>query len=99
MDDYLRDLKEAVATVKAPPELAQAGSAATYGRMGHIPLRGMVNQKGLDMFAQMYQAGGQDMDLHAELAPEPGFKGQMNALVERVAQWYGQRQQRKVRHR
>ena len=99
MDDYLRDLQEVVATVKSHPEMAQSGSAATCGRMGHIPLRGMVNQKGLDMFAQMYQAGGQDIDLHAELAPEPGFKGQMNALVERVAQWYGQRQQRKVRHR
>ncbi len=99
MDDYLRDLQEAVATVKSHPELAQSGSAATYGMMSHIPLRGMVKQKVLDMFAQMYQAGGQDMDLHAEPAPEPGFKGQMNALVERVAQWYVQRQQRKVRHR
>ena len=99
MDDYLRDLQEAVATVKSHPELAQSGSAATYGMMSHIPLRGMVKQKVLDMFAQMYQAGGQDMDLHAEPTPEPGFKGQMNALVERVAQWYVQRQQRKVRHR
>ena len=99
MDDYLRDLQEAVATVKSHPELAQSGSAATYGMMSHIPLRGMVKQKVLDMFAQMYQAGGQDLDLHAEPAPEPGFKGQMNALVERVAQWYVQRQQRKVRHR
>jgi hypothetical protein len=43
----------------------------------------------------MYRAGGQDMDLHAAHAPAPGLKGQMNALVERAAQWYVQRQQRK----
>ncbi len=96
MDDYLRDLQEAVATVKAHPELAQSGSAATYGMMSHIPLRGMVKKKVLDMFAQMYQAGGPDIDLHAEHTIEPGLKGQTTALVERVAQWYVQRQQRKA---
>ena len=98
MDAYLSDLQEAVATVKAHPELAQSGSAATYGMMSHIPLRGMVRQKVLDMFAQMYQAGGQDMDLHGghAHAPEPGLKGQMNAVVERLAQWYVARQQKKT---
>lgn len=96
MDDYLRDLKDAVATVKAHPELARLGSAATYGMMSHIPLRGMVRQKVLDMFVQMYKAGGQDLDLHAGPAPEPGLKGQMNALVDRLAQWYVSRQQQKA---
>jgi sphinganine-1-phosphate aldolase len=95
MDDYLRDLRESVATVKAHPELARSGSAATYGMMSHIPLRGMVRQKVLDMFAQMYRAGGHDIDLHAEQANEPGLKGQMNALVERLARWYVDRQQHK----
>lgn len=95
MDDYLRDLKEAVATVKAHPELARAGSAATYGLMSHIPLRGMVRQKVLDLFAQMYRAGGQDLDLHPDQTPEPGLKGQVNALVNRLAQWYVERQQQK----
>jgi hypothetical protein len=99
MDDYLRDLKEAVATVKANPALAQSGSAATYGMMSHIPLRGMVKQKVLDMFAQMYRAGGQDMDLHAAHTPEPGLKGQMNALVDRLAQWYVTRQQQRQSQR
>jgi len=96
MDDYLRDLKHAVATVKAHPELARLGSAATYGMMSHIPLRGMVRQKVLEMFVQMYKAGGQDLDLHAGPAPEPGLKGQMNALVDRLARWYVNRQQQKA---
>ena len=89
-------LKHAVATVKAHPELARLGSAATYGMMSHIPLRGMVRQKVLDMFVQMYKAGGQDLDLHAGPAPEPGLKGQMNALVDRLARWYVNRQQQKA---
>ena len=90
MADYLRDLKASVATVKAHPELAQSGSAATYGMMSHIPLRGMVKQKVLDMFATMYQAGGAEMDLHhgAEAA------GQPTSLVDRIALWYVTRKQR-----
>ncbi len=95
MDDYLRDLKDALATVKANPALAQSGSAATYGMMSHIPLRGMVRQKVLDMFAQMYRAGGQDVDMHAATHPEPGPKGQLTATIDRLAQWYVARQQKK----
>jgi glutamate/tyrosine decarboxylase-like PLP-dependent enzyme len=96
VDDYLCDLKHAVATVKANPELAKSGSAATYGMMSHIPLRGMVRQKILDMFAQMYKAGGHDIDLHEQAAIEPGLKGQMNVMIEKLAQWYVTRQQQKV---
>lgn len=96
VDDYLRDLKAAVASVKTNPELANSGSAATYGMMSHLPLRGLVRQKVLDMFAQMYQAGGHDLDLHAPAAPEPGLKGQVNAALERLAQWYVARQQKKA---
>ena len=96
VDDYLRDLKQAVATVKANPELAKSGSAATYGMMSHIPLRGMVRQKILDLFAQMYQAGGHDIDLHEQAAIEPGLKGQMNVMIEKLAQWYVTRQQQKM---
>ncbi len=97
MDQYLRDLKDAVATVKAHPELARSGSAATYGMLSHIPLRGMVRQRVLDMFVQMYKAGGQEIDLHAgQHAPEPGLKGEVNALMERLAQWYVDRQQHKT---
>jgi glutamate/tyrosine decarboxylase-like PLP-dependent enzyme len=88
--DYLRDLKEAVTAVKANPELSQSGSAATYGMMSHIPLRGMVKQRVLDMFASMYQAGGKEIDLHggAEAATHPP------SLVDRLALWYVTRKQR-----
>lgn len=92
---YLQDLREAVTTVKANPGLAREGSAATYGMMSHVPLRGMVRGKVLDLFAQMYQAGGQQIDLHAQPPPVPGFKGQMDALLERLAGWYAARRQRR----
>jgi len=99
VDDYLRDLKDAVATVKAHPELAGSGSAATYGMLSHVPLRGLVRQKVLDLFAQMYQPGGANVDLHAEPAPEPGLKGRLNAQVERLARWYVRRRQRRQSQR
>ena len=52
IDDYLRDLRDAVATVKADPSLAGKGRAATYGMMAHLPLRGMVKSKVLDAVRQ-----------------------------------------------
>jgi sphinganine-1-phosphate aldolase len=93
--DYLRDLKDAVATVKANPALAQEGSAATYGMMSHVPLRGMVRQKVLDMFVQMYRAGGQQIDLHAPPPVAPGLQGKLDTLVERLARWYVARRQKR----
>jgi hypothetical protein len=63
--------------------------------MSHVPLRGMVRQKVLDMFVQMYQAGGQQIDLHAPPPVAPGFKGRVDARVERVARWYVARKQRR----
>ena len=91
VDAYLRDLKEAVAAVKANPSLAQQGSAATYGMMSHVPLRGMVKEKVLDLFVQMYRAGGGEVDLHTAPAPAGRFDG----VIERVARWYVARQQRR----
>jgi hypothetical protein len=95
VDDYLRDLQDAVAAVKADPALARSGSAATYGLMSHVPLRGMVRNKVLDLFVQMYRAGGQGIDLHAAPAAADGPGSRGNALVQRLAQWYVQRRQRR----
>lgn len=90
VDAYLRDLREAVETVRANPKLAQEGSAPTYGMMAHVPLRGMVREKVLELFVQMYRAGGGEVDLHA-----PAARGRVDALLERAARWYsGWRQRR-----
>ena len=92
---YLQDLREAVATVKANPGLAREGSAATYGMMSHVPLRGMVRGKVLDLFVQMYRAGGQQIDLHAPPPQAPGWRGRVDGLLERLAGWYVARRQRR----
>ena len=92
VDAYLKDLREAVDVVRANPQLAQQGSAATYGMMAHVPLRGMVREKVLDLFVQMYRAGGGEIDLQAVPATP---QGKVDALLEKAARWYVQRKQRR----
>lgn len=87
VDDYLADLAEALATVRANPELAKTGGAATYGMMAHVPLRGMVKSRVLDIFAQMYRAGGAELDMSADTAP--GF---LERQMARYAQWRTKRE-------
>ncbi|MBS1176257.1 MAG: aspartate aminotransferase family protein [Proteobacteria bacterium] len=84
IDDYLRDLRDAAATVKADPSLAGKGRAATYGMMAHLPLRGMVRHKVLDLFANSYRAGGPPLNLDAP-ASEGGAQP---PLLERLAARY-----------
>ena len=98
IDDYLRDLQAAVATVKADPSLADTGGAATYGMLAHIPLRGMVKGRVLDMFANLYRAGGGEIDLADQGGGSPHENGSHGAAslpwVERLARWYVRRRQR-----
>ena len=92
VDDYLRDLREAVATVRADPTLAQKGRAATYGMMAHLPLRGVVRSKVLSMFADSYRAGGAPLDLEAAGHDE----GHAPPLLERLAARYVAWKQRRA---
>jgi sphinganine-1-phosphate aldolase len=85
--EYLRDLRASVDAVKADPALAESGSAATYGMMSHVPLRGMVRGKVLEMFSRIYAAGGAEVDLHEPPSPQ----GRLQALIERLAGWYVRR--------
>jgi sphinganine-1-phosphate aldolase len=54
MKEYVLDLKEAVAIVKAHPELNTSGQAAMYGMMAKIPFRGMVKGSVLSIMEKMY---------------------------------------------
>jgi hypothetical protein len=76
--------------VKANPALAQQGEAATYGLMAHLPLRGMVKTRVLDIFAAMYGAGGADLDLATRADDKTPLP-----LVERIARWYVAGRQRR----
>ncbi len=79
---YLADLAEAVVTVRADPELAKSGGAAAYGMMAHVPLRGMVKTKVLDLFAEMYRAGGGALALKSQGRPSLPER-----MMARYANW------------
>jgi glutamate/tyrosine decarboxylase-like PLP-dependent enzyme len=53
-DQFVSDLKAAVAEVKRHPELAEQGGAAMYGLAARIPARKMVRRTVLDMMKGMY---------------------------------------------
>ena len=93
VDAYLADLRAAVETVKANPELATQGGAATYGMLAHVPLRGMVKKKVLEMYAEQYRAGGAELDIAA--GSDAGIGGGNPGLLDRIVQWYVQRQARR----
>lgn len=88
VDDYLADLNASVDTVRARPELARQGGAATYGLMAHVPLRGMVRKRVLDLFAAMYAPGGAPPDLGGDASGD-GHDGHAGASwLDRLALRY-----------
>jgi hypothetical protein len=91
VDQYLADLEKAVEIVKANPELAEQGGAATYGMLAHVPLRGMVKKKVLEMYSEQHGAGGGELDMAAEAANSGGEKGP----VDRMLAWWVARQTRR----
>lgn len=54
IQDYVTDLKMAVATVKADPSLNTSGQAAMYGMMAKIPFKGMIKSSVLAIMEKMY---------------------------------------------
>ena len=90
VEPYLDDLRAAVETVKANPELARQGGAATYGMMAHVPLRGMVKKRVLEMYSEQYRAGGGELDLAAGAEAGSG-----KSLLDRLVQRYVDRRSRK----
>ncbi|MBQ2448766.1 MAG: aspartate aminotransferase family protein [Peptococcaceae bacterium] len=88
VDQYLADLKDAVETVKAHPELINEGQAATYGMISHIPLRGVVRQQVLDMFAESYQLNAKEIDLSDSSSMTPGGQKLGKALTDRLIGLY-----------
>ena len=60
--EFVSDLKEAVAVVKANPKLNTSGQAAMYGMMAKIPFRGMIKGSVLAIMEKMYGANNQEID-------------------------------------
>jgi len=65
VDQWLADLRDAVAHVKAHPDAAFEGSAPMYGLIAKAPMRSMVKQQVLALFEGMYSAEGKIPDMGA----------------------------------
>jgi sphinganine-1-phosphate aldolase len=87
VEPYLADLAASVAEVRARPELARQGSAATYGMMAHLPLRGLVNRQVRELFVRQYGRGAAPLDVHAAAAPASGVRGWAERLAWRYVDW------------
>ena len=55
VEDYLRDLADSVAFVRAHPEVGSQGNAALYGLLARLPERGQVSELVLQHFDQLYR--------------------------------------------
>jgi sphinganine-1-phosphate aldolase len=87
IDDYLRDLRAAVQAVSADPQLADQGRAATYGMLAHLPLRGVVRHKVLELFADGYRAGAPPPGLPAADDRAPGARPLLERIAARYVAW------------
>ncbi len=97
VEQYLEDLKEAVEIVRAHPELADSGQAATYGMVSHIPLRGMVRKQVLDIFANSYKLSAEEIDLSDSESVSPGAsaEGEKKSFFDKIISWYVKKQSEK----
>ncbi len=97
VEQYLEDLKEAVEIVRAHPELADSGQAATYGMVSHIPLRGMVRKQVLEIFANSYKLSAEEIDLSDSDSVSPGAsaEGEKKSLFDKIISWYVKKQSEK----
>jgi glutamate/tyrosine decarboxylase-like PLP-dependent enzyme len=94
--EYLSDLKESVAMVKADPELATKGGAAMYGMIANIPLRGMVKKNVLKMFAAMYGPDAKMIDpSDGGMNADDGAPEEKPDMATRLAMKYIRWKQRK----
>ena len=53
-DDYLKDICEAVKTVRSNPDLAVKGNAAMYGMIANVPFRGLIKNEVMKMMENLY---------------------------------------------
>jgi sphinganine-1-phosphate aldolase len=63
VDEYLADIKDAVAIVRANPELAKSGDAGMYGMMAKIPMKSLVRMSVQKVMEGMYGPKGEVPDL------------------------------------
>jgi glutamate/tyrosine decarboxylase-like PLP-dependent enzyme len=94
VENYLKDLREAVDIVRRDPGLASKGNAAMYGMVANVPLRGLVKSQVTKMMAELY---GSECKM-----PAPASDGKQASGVERhllpvgmkILNWWSSRKNR-----
>ena len=59
VDDYIRDVRAALAEVRANPALAKSGTAPMYGMAAKMPVRRLVAANVRKVIADLYSGGAQ----------------------------------------
>lgn len=71
VDEFVKDIAEAVAEVRADPSLADTGDAAMYGMMAKVPARGLVKYTVRRVMEAMYAPGAIEPELSDLAAGDP----------------------------
>jgi len=92
IDQYLADLKDAVAIGLQHPEAAARGNAAMYGLMSRIPFRGMVERSVEkimeDMYGQPYNGGkATEENTMQNIGANAFWMGQMSRFLAAWKRW------------
>lgn len=74
LEQYLADIREGVAYLKAHPETSSQGNAAMYGMMAKVPVRGLIKVAVGKIMEGMYGPTGEVPDLSNMGDSSPLFK-------------------------
>jgi len=94
-DAWLEDLRKAVETVRARPELAGEGSAPLYGLMARMPVRGIVRSNLENLLLDLYAPGHKE-DAESADSPEPG--SDLPGIVRAWFRWRARRAAGRKQH-
>jgi hypothetical protein len=75
IEDYLRDLGEAVEQVRQNPGLASEGSAGMYGMIEKIPFRGLVRNQVMKILDKVYGGDGALVQTEEDAMQSNGLSG------------------------
>jgi len=80
IEEYIEDLKSAVAYLEAHPDQESRGNAAMYGMMAKVPFRGMVKQSVMEVMEKLYGPDATQADF--SLSAESSDDGVLMKLVK-----------------
>lgn len=84
---FFKDLSEAIEVVKSDPELASSGSAAMYGMMSKVPMRGLVKDSVMGVMESLWGNRGIDPEIEKIAQEDDSLTGKlMNKYGKEVLQ-------------